>query len=135
MWYPAHDKRESIDAITKDSSLPLAGTLTPIIVRLMLGPQNKPHLFQRTFLLKNVRTIVGTYYLVLCPLSAELKRMGLLCCASQGGKRCKTSLAINQGGRWETCRAHSPRVRQTGKGLGTGIKVWLWRRNYSQLRV
>lgn len=63
IWYPAHDKRESIDAITKDSSLPLAGTLTPLIVGLMLGPQNKPHLFQRTFLLTNVRTIIGTYFL------------------------------------------------------------------------
>lgn len=57
---PAYDRRENIEAVTKDSSLPLAGTLALLIVRLRLGPQNKSPLFQRTSFLKKVRTIVGS---------------------------------------------------------------------------
>lgn len=88
MWYPAHDRRESIGGVTKDSSLPLAGTLAPLIVRLILGTQDKPHVLQRTFFLKNVTAVVGTCcFSASTPAVCRAEKNGLLCCASQAGRR------------------------------------------------
>lgn len=71
--------------------------------------------------------LVPAMWLVLHPLSAELRRMGLLCCASQGGRRGKTSLAFGQGCCWGNAALGSlqspqPLSETDWKGLGTGIK-------------